>query len=143
METILDRLKIIAEREGITISKLEITVGASKGAFRKNSNLGSQWIQHVVEYFPTYNADWILMGRGKILLESIPDIKVSDNNEYLVKRFEEIIRELGDMKAAMIEKDRIIADQAEKIERLEREKKAGYRTSYAAHPVPQLKSKKK
>lgn len=140
METILDRLRIIADRENITLSKLEINVGASKGAFRKNSNLGTQWIQRLVEYFPLYNADWILMGRGNVLLDPVPEIKITDSNEYLVKRFEEIIRELGDMKLAIVKKDRVISEQAETINRLEREKKES--SLYGIEAEPQVKLKK-
>lgn len=68
---ILPRLKVIAEREGITIGALERSIGASKGvisrAISNGTDIQSKWIQAVVEKYPQYSAQWLLVGEGDML----------------------------------------------------------------------------
>lgn len=135
MENILDRLKIIADNEHITLTELERSVGASKGTFRKGSNLGSQWIQRLVENNPLYNADWILLGRGEMYIENIPKVEVTDNNRYLIDKLIESTKELKD-------KDVRIKELEDKITQLEREKKELFGYDVAAEPSTELKEKK-
>ena len=77
MAKILDRIKTIAEKEGITIGALERNIGASKGvlsrAIDKGTDIQAKWIVQVVENYPTYSAEWLLTGEGSMLKgESLP-----------------------------------------------------------------------
>ncbi len=70
MARILDRIKTIADMEGITISALERTIGASKGvlsrAIDKGTDIQAKWIVQIVENYPQYSPQWLLTGRGNI-----------------------------------------------------------------------------
>lgn len=69
MEDILTRISKIAELEGITITAMEKSIGASKGvlsrALKNKSDIQSKWIQIIVEKYPTYNSEWLLTGKGE------------------------------------------------------------------------------
>lgn len=68
MENIAYRLKILAENEGITITKLETIIGTSRGTFTRSINrktdINSKWIVKVIDRFPKYSSRWILTGLG-------------------------------------------------------------------------------
>lgn len=70
MSTILSRIQEIAQREGITISSLERSIGASKGvlsrAISNGTDIQSKWLLSIVENYPQYSAEWLLAGRGKM-----------------------------------------------------------------------------
>ena len=71
MTTILDRILLISEKEGITIGALERKIGASKGvlsrAINNKTDIQSKWIQTLVENYPLYSGDWLLTGQGEML----------------------------------------------------------------------------
>ncbi|MGG5507933.1 MULTISPECIES: S24 family peptidase [unclassified Myroides] len=71
MYNILDAFIKIAENQGISITKLETQIGASKGvlsrAISKESDIQSKWIMSLVENYPQYNTEWILTGKGSML----------------------------------------------------------------------------
>jgi hypothetical protein len=80
--TIAERIYIIAENEGITITGLERNIGASKGvlsrAIKNKTDIQSKWLAIIVENYPQYNAAWLLTGKGDMLLgesTSEPSIK--------------------------------------------------------------------
>ena len=58
--------------EGITIGALEKTIGASKGvlsrAFQKGTDIQAKWLEKIVENYPQYSLDWLVSGRGDILI---------------------------------------------------------------------------
>ena len=68
METVLDRIAQIANREQISIGKMERIIGASKGvlsrAISNKSDIQSKWITRIVENYPQYSGDWLLTGNG-------------------------------------------------------------------------------
>jgi DNA integrity scanning protein DisA with diadenylate cyclase activity len=71
MKNILNTFKEIARIEGMTISKLEVAIGASKGvlsrAIREGTDIQSKWIVSLVDKYPRYSAEWMLTGKGPIL----------------------------------------------------------------------------
>lgn len=75
MNNILQRITEISEIEGVSISKIEQKIGASKGvlykAIQKNTDIQSKWIVLIVENFPMYNAEWLLTGRGEKIKSNI------------------------------------------------------------------------
>lgn len=72
-ENLLQRIKIIANQEGVTITKIESIIGASKGvisrALANNTDIQSKWISAIAKLFPNYSAEWILTGNGKMKKE--------------------------------------------------------------------------
>ncbi|MDM1366307.1 S24 family peptidase [Myroides marinus] len=77
MYNILDAFINIAENQGISITKLEQQIGASKGvlsrAISKDSDIQSKWIMSLVENYPQYSTEWILTGKGSMLKNQIID----------------------------------------------------------------------
>ncbi|MFB9077694.1 hypothetical protein ACFFLS_00710 [Flavobacterium procerum] len=71
MNNILKNFKYIADNEGITISKLELIIGASKGvlsrAIANNSDIQSKWISKIVEIYPKYNCEWLIKNEGPMI----------------------------------------------------------------------------
>lgn len=72
-ENLLKRIKIISNQEGLTITKLESMIGASKGvisrALANNTDIQSKWISAIAKLFPQYSAEWILTGHGSMKKE--------------------------------------------------------------------------
>lgn len=71
MNTIITRIKEIADNERITITLLEKGIGASKGVLSRPLNTGtdiqSKWIIKIVENYPLYSTEWLLTGKGEML----------------------------------------------------------------------------
>ena len=65
---ILSRIKILAENEGISLSTLEKTIGASRGvisrAIAKGTDIQSKWLELICKHYPHYSAQWLLSGTG-------------------------------------------------------------------------------
>lgn len=82
METVLDRIAQIAEREQISIGKLERIIGASKGvlsrAISNKSDIQSKWISRIVENYPQYSGDWLLTGNGEPEKISVSSVNVKE-----------------------------------------------------------------
>ncbi|MCZ2084124.1 MAG: hypothetical protein LC112_07600 [Flavobacteriales bacterium] len=73
----------IAENEGITITKLEQKIGASKGvlsrAIAQNSDIQSKWLLRLVENYPQYNTNWILSEHGEMLKSEKETLSVHES----------------------------------------------------------------
>lgn len=71
MDNILEVFIKVSKNEGITITKLEQVIGASKGvlsrAIANNSDIQAKWLLKLVENYPHYNSEWLLTGRGSVL----------------------------------------------------------------------------
>lgn len=82
MDNILHRISKIAELQGVTISKIEQMIGASKGvlykAIQKNTDIQSKWIVLIVENFPQYSPEWLLTGKGEMLKD---DVEIQEKRE--------------------------------------------------------------
>ena len=71
MQTLLDRIAILARSEGITIGALEKSIGASKAvlsrAIQNNTDIQAKWINRIVENYPAYSIEWLVTGEGEML----------------------------------------------------------------------------
>ncbi|WP_175494777.1 hypothetical protein [Salegentibacter flavus] len=71
MRNILQVFTDIAQKEGISITNLEKTIGASKGvlsrAINKGTDIQAKWLLALVDNYPQYSAEWILTGNGPML----------------------------------------------------------------------------
>lgn len=97
MKNILQQISKIADKENITIGALERKIGASKGvlsrAIANNTDIQAKWIQLIVENYPQINAEWLLTGEGSMYKSAI-DLSIKPvDNEWLLKRFEELVAE--------------------------------------------------
>ncbi|UUF14464.1 MULTISPECIES: hypothetical protein [Flavobacterium] len=103
MNIIIQNIKRIANNEGITISRLEHIIGASKGVLSRavgnNSDIQSKWILKVIEIYPQYSCEWLLKNEGSM-------IKTQKSNNYQpsIKKTED---ELSYKKLAEAQKDTI------------------------------------
>lgn len=68
MSAVLKRIKVVAEQEGVSITALEATIGASKGVFSRalanGTDIQSKWLVRLVEKYPQYAPEWLLTGQG-------------------------------------------------------------------------------
>lgn len=76
MSSILDRIKSISDKQGVTVTNIEQKIGASKGvlsrALAKNTDIQSKWLLKIVENYPRINPTWLLTGDGPMLKDDIP-----------------------------------------------------------------------
>lgn len=94
MSKILSRIQEIAVNEGITIAAMERSIGASKGvlsrAIANGTDIQSKWIQNIVEKYPLYSAEWLIVGRGLMLrhesisLDNTPTTSIPFHDENFV-----------------------------------------------------------
>lgn len=79
MTKILDQLCKLVDNEGITITKLESNIGASKGvlsrAIANSTDIQSKWISKIVENYPRYSVEWLLTGKGEMLKQTESEIQ--------------------------------------------------------------------
>lgn len=86
MRNILDVFVQVAENEGITITKFEQKLGASKGvlsrAIKNRTDIQAKWLMKLVEIYPQYNPLWILTGNGNMVSTDLnqTDKKNTANN---------------------------------------------------------------
>ena len=108
MSNLLLRIQALAESEGITITALERSLGASKGvisrAIKYGTDIQAKWVCIIVENYPHISADWLLKGEGSMVKQS----PSNDNNQIndkllsIIKDKAEAIRqqaeEIGSLK---------------------------------------------
>ncbi len=86
MQTLLDRIAILARSEGITIGALEKSIGASKAvlsrAIQNNTDIQAKWINRIVENYPSYSIEWLVTGEGEMLKSSK---KVRPNHTFQLR----------------------------------------------------------
>lgn len=91
MDSVLKRIKEIADHEGISITALEAAIGASKGVFSRalanGTDIQSKWLIKLIENYPHYSSEWLLTGNGEIqksaLARDTPEHYLSDNPSNL------------------------------------------------------------
>lgn len=137
MNTILSRISQIADNENITITHLEKKIGASAGvlsrAIRNNTDIQSKWIQNIIENYPLYDANWLILGKGPMLknqndalsLTSEPQVQYGNQNDeikYLKKIIENQQKELENKQKIIENQHKIIDKQINTIEAYEKGK---------------------
>lgn len=77
MRNILQVFTDVARNEGISITSLEKSIGASKGvlsrAISKGTDIQAKWLLALVDNYPRYSAEWILTGSGPMLQKDSAD----------------------------------------------------------------------
>ena len=88
-----DRIKKFIKIENISIVEFEKSINASNGYVNSIfKSIGLDKLNNIIEKYPNLNIEWLLTGTGKMLKSDKIDIKPVDN-EWLLKRFEEVIAE--------------------------------------------------
>lgn len=68
---ILSRINSIANNEGLKLSAIEASIGASRGvlskAIKNGTDVSSKWVGLICEKFPKYSPQWLLTGEGEML----------------------------------------------------------------------------
>lgn len=71
MSSLMKRIKVLADNEGMSVTAFEAAIGASKGVFSRalanGTDIQSKWLLNVVENYPQYSTDWLLTGKGEML----------------------------------------------------------------------------
>lgn len=75
MSGILQRIKVIAQQEGISLTAMETAIGASKGVLSRalvnGTDIQSKWLVKITENYPDYSPQWLLTGQGEIQLGDV------------------------------------------------------------------------
>lgn len=101
MNNVLKNILQLAENEGVTVTKLEQVIGASKGvlsrAIGKNSDIQLKWIIKLVENYPLYSCEWLLKGEGLMIKkasnENLQPLFPEDDDELSYKKLAEARKE--------------------------------------------------
>ena len=93
----LNRLKKYIDYKGISISAFERSIGMSNASFGKSlkngGSIGGDKLEKILSVYPDINAEWLLTGAGE-MLKSTTKMNISHiDNEWILKRFEEIVAE--------------------------------------------------
>ncbi|WP_333865314.1 hypothetical protein [Sphingobacterium sp.] len=123
MSSVLKRIKIVADREGMSVSAFEATIGASKGVFTRalanGTDIQSKWLISLVEKYPQYSSEWLLKGEGEMLKPA--DIAKEDDETYLTPELEGITNSvIYTLKQVVASQNVTIKSQEKTIMSLER-----------------------
>lgn len=120
------RIRIIIDKycEGKQkkLSKLiNVSEQTISSALKRDSDPSFNVLSGIISAFEYINPTWLMTGIGEIEKEKLDEtssIKTTDSNEHLVKRFEEIICELKDVKNEIAIKDKKIKKLTQEINSL-------------------------
>ena len=123
MSSVLKRIKIVADREGMSVSAFEATIGASKGVFTRalanGTDIQSKWLISLVEKYPQYSSEWLLKGEGEMLKPAT--IAREEEETYLTPELEGITNSvIYTLKQVVASQNVTIKSQEKTIMSLER-----------------------
>ncbi|WP_313184762.1 hypothetical protein [Sphingobacterium siyangense] len=119
----MKRIKIVADREGMSVSAFEATIGASKGVFTRalanGTDIQSKWLINLVEKYPQYSSEWLLKGEGDMLK---PNLVLKEEEEtYLTPELEGITNSvINSLRQVIASQNTTIKSQEKTIMSLER-----------------------
>lgn len=123
MRKFYQRLVEMADNEKIKITSLEQQIGASQGvlsrAKRNNTGVSVEWIIKILENFPLYNANWLLVGDGKMLKSETEILSDRDRIKFLEKNMALLEENNALLKELSQQREEIQALRAE-IEKLQK-----------------------
>lgn len=123
MSSVLKRIKIVADREGMSVSAFEATIGASKGVFTRalanGTDIQSKWLINIVEKYPQYSSEWLLKGEGDMLKPNL--ILKEEEGAYLTPELEGITNSvINSLRQVIASQNITIKSQEKTIMSLER-----------------------
>lgn len=82
---VLTRLKEYIDFKGISIAKFESEIGMSNNSFRKSwlnkGSIGSDKLENILRKYPDINTEWLLTGKGEMLLRQ-PSEQGDQSNDW-------------------------------------------------------------
>jgi len=102
MDSVLKRIKEIAREEGLSVTALEATIGASKGVFSRalanGTDIQSKWLVNLAENYPHYSAEWLLKGEGEMkkadILRDLPENYTPQETSDLTHEFIQTLKQV-------------------------------------------------
>ena len=114
MLNVTHRISEFLKTKNTPVSELERLIGAANGtiakAIRLHRSISSEWLTKVSELYPTLNMNWVISGRGEMLLdhsdlaigEEPYGYGISDNEKIrLEKELLEAYREISRLKKSL------------------------------------------
>ena len=71
MKNSIDRLFEYIDFKGISKNKFYLNCGLPDGAFKSIKSVGSENLGKIFLIYPELNFDWVITGRGKMLVETV------------------------------------------------------------------------
>lgn len=100
-----ERLKQLIDYYGISTNLFSQKIGVSEGAIRKiltqNTTIRSDTLEKISQNFTEINMDWLITGRGEMLLKNLQEVGSSESSDNIKSLIEILNRTL-------IEKDKQI-----------------------------------
>ena len=113
------RLLQIAEYLNISVRELERKIGLKRGNIgnmSENSEIGSEKLAKLIDNFPEINANWLLTGKGDMLL--IENLKNIENSDWKNEKIQ-FLQEISNLKGKIIEiQDELIEIKKERVEQV-------------------------
>ncbi|MBE7629037.1 hypothetical protein [Tenacibaculum piscium] len=82
------RIKAFITYKDVAVSKLEKIIGASDGtlrnALKKGTEINSKWLVLISDNFPDLNFNWLITGKGEMLLNTKPISLQNTKNEVIL-----------------------------------------------------------
>lgn len=118
MNSILKRIKEIANQEGISVTALEASIGTSKGVFSRalanGTDIQSKWLVKLAENYPQYSAEWLLKGEGEMkkadILQDLPDNYTLSESAKLTNEFIQTLKQVISSQETTIRSQEITID---------------------------------
>lgn len=108
----IDRLKLFIKSRGLGQTKFEELVGFSRGYISKvKTSIGADKLSNIVEVFPELNLDWLITGKGKMIIPPAP----SAPSEQTIGTMEECSVEYKSKYLEMLEENRSLRIEIEKL----------------------------
>lgn len=90
----VERIKIFATMSNLKIAKFERMIGVNQNtiqtAIKRNSNMSDETLSKIIVKFPNLNINWVLTGKGKMLLSE--EFTQEDRSEIEEPDFEEVLQ---------------------------------------------------
>lgn len=100
-----ERLKQLIDYYGISTNLFSQKIGVSEGTIRKiltqNTTIRSDTLEKISQNFTEINMDWLITGRGEMLLKNLQEVGSSESSDNIKSLIEILNRTL-------IEKDKQI-----------------------------------
>ena len=110
MSKTLKRIKQFIDYRELTIRSFELSVGFSNGAFasqlKNGRTIGVDKLENILNTYPELNANWLLTGKGRMLLGKQPHIVKEPLEDYKLSNAEKDLIEVLKNQLEDLKKDK-------------------------------------
>ena len=83
----IDRIAKFIERQDISVSAFEKTIGASDGMIRRaiknKTDIQAKWICAISDNYPNLNLNWLITGNGEMIINMDVDVVAESQAKYV------------------------------------------------------------